>query len=554
MRYSMLYALKTVQALLLVALYGCGAIAASAKGRPPDYLMIAPRVYHQQAQVLRRFREKQGLSVKILAQEDILGDQWVEGAGLDSATAARQIRDRIRRAYLSNEQKLRYILLVGDAKRHLTAADRKVMLPTWYVRSPGGWLIATDDPYANMDDDPQPELAVGRLPVRSEAELAALVTKIIKYETGRRFGIERRQIMFFGGCPGYSPTLDSLIETSVFALLDAVLPPAYDIRGIYGDPRSAYCYPLHELGAGFVKEIEAGPMLVIFQGHGSFRMMCGRTGANSVGVVTEDAARIARDKLCGPLLCFSCWNGRFDAHTDCVGEAFLKASGGPVGVFASSRPSDPYGNYLLAKALLTFPVQASRRLGDLTLWIKEEASTSGDPVVWLVLRDAGNQRRGRSEEEFRHDLLRFYNLLGDPATQLMVPQQVELTLVETRDDRPNAAGQLRVTAELPFEPVKASFTFEHRRLHHPKLGKLAQQGPSVKRYELANQRVIARTEGRITRRQVAATFQISPDLPPGGYLVKLYAVGKDTDAMGGARWELAPPAEELPPLEEPVER
>ena len=54
--------------------------------------------------------------------------------------------------------------------------------------------IATDNWYADFDDDGVPEAAVGRLPVDSAEELLAITERIIRYESSSNVSARRRRI------------------------------------------------------------------------------------------------------------------------------------------------------------------------------------------------------------------------------------------------------------------------------------------------------------------------------------------------------------------------
>ena len=79
---------------------------------------------------------------------------------------------------------------------------RRLTVPTNYLKATINtrWgsepHIASDAPYADVDGDQIPDLAVGRIPADSADELAAVVRKILRYEqqadSGRRFAWQRR--------------------------------------------------------------------------------------------------------------------------------------------------------------------------------------------------------------------------------------------------------------------------------------------------------------------------------------------------------------------------
>ncbi len=87
------------------------------------------------------------------------------------------------------DPKPRYLLLVGDATTDYRGYDTAVALPANHVPSllvPVAYSGETvsDGRLADVDGDGQPDLAVGRLPVDSVAEVESLVARTLAYETG----------------------------------------------------------------------------------------------------------------------------------------------------------------------------------------------------------------------------------------------------------------------------------------------------------------------------------------------------------------------------------
>ena len=60
--------------------------------------------------------------------------------------------------------------------------------------------IATDNWYADLDDDGVPDLAIGRLPADSPQDLAVMVAKILAYESVQVPGPWCQRDQLRGGC------------------------------------------------------------------------------------------------------------------------------------------------------------------------------------------------------------------------------------------------------------------------------------------------------------------------------------------------------------------
>ncbi len=73
--------------------------------------------------------------------------------------------------------------------------------------------MATDNPYADLDGDGVPELAIGRLTAHTAEELTTMLKKIFAYEDSQDFGPWRTRINFIAGAGGYGAMTDTAIET-----------------------------------------------------------------------------------------------------------------------------------------------------------------------------------------------------------------------------------------------------------------------------------------------------------------------------------------------------
>ena len=109
-------------------------------------------------------------------------------AVVDRTDSAYKIRSDIRSA--AEGGKLRYVLLVGDAdpRAHFDERTRRVSTTTYLAKAHVNvrWgsepEIATDNWYADLDDDQLPDVAIGRLTAYSPRELSVMINKILSYE------------------------------------------------------------------------------------------------------------------------------------------------------------------------------------------------------------------------------------------------------------------------------------------------------------------------------------------------------------------------------------
>jgi hypothetical protein len=142
-----------------------------------DLVIIGHRNFLGSVNALKALRESQDWRVAVVDVEDIFA---AFNYGHKSPYA---IRDFLRFATAEWALAPRFVLLVGhashDPKNYLGFGDSD-FVPTKLIDT-ALMEAASDDWFADFDDDGLPTLAVGRLPVRSVQEAERLVAKILAY-------------------------------------------------------------------------------------------------------------------------------------------------------------------------------------------------------------------------------------------------------------------------------------------------------------------------------------------------------------------------------------
>jgi hypothetical protein len=423
-----------------------------------DYLAVVPDRFSEEMKPLLMWRASKGRSVQILSPEKLA---QIKGAPV----AADDLRLEILRTYTEGGKALKYVLLVGDAGEGGVPAflvDHYRWMNTDQPR------MATDAPYADLEGDFEPELAVGRLSVAMPEQLKKLVDKILRFEKAALDPERRLKILLFGGASGYSPAVDRFIEAFSRRMLDNFLPQQYDLDVIFANLPSPYCPPPDELGRFFAEGINREPAYTVFMGHGSKTSCFGMNWDRGrmrlgCGFTLEQIEGIREDGACGPLFCFSCDNGFFDADEPCLAEAFLRHPGGPVCVVASSRYSHPLPNLYSAQALLE-SIDGSATAGELLNRMKIRGHKKGNPLTDMLLKDA----EGSLEEEInvarlKEDQFGLFNLFGDPATRIAPPTRLKVTASLNED-----ASGVEVRAPSPFPRADGYVAFCRLRTWEPK--------------------------------------------------------------------------------------
>ena len=149
-----------------------------------EYLVIAhPSLMGDALDELVQIRQAT-YSVKVVDVKQVYGQF---GNGLPSSDAIAQYIK-----FASANLDTRYVVLIGNDTydyKNFGGTGSVSLIPTPYVSTPGGSITVSQTPadaaYGDLDDDGVPDLAVGRISARTEAELANVVTKIGQYEGSR---------------------------------------------------------------------------------------------------------------------------------------------------------------------------------------------------------------------------------------------------------------------------------------------------------------------------------------------------------------------------------
>ncbi len=147
-----------------------------------EYVVIAPEEFGTAAKELTNYRKKKGLKTRVVSLEDIY-DAF--SFGVPSPYA---IRDFLAFAHKKwSGDKVRYAVLAGkgtyDYIDYQGHGDN--LVPVILGRTPEG-LCAADKIFGDVTGkDGVPEIAIGRLPALTSAELKAMIDKVKAYENGQ---------------------------------------------------------------------------------------------------------------------------------------------------------------------------------------------------------------------------------------------------------------------------------------------------------------------------------------------------------------------------------
>src|SRR5882762_6406628 len=285
-----------------------------------DLVIITHKDFRQAIEPLANLRRSQGLSVTVVDVEDVY-DEFSYGAHTPLAI----------KAFLMNAagtwaRKPGYLLLVGDSSwdpRNYMDQGANDFVPTKLIDT-NYMETACDDWLVDFTGQGRADMALGRLPGRTAAEVNLMVSKIMAYEQERELNVPLR---------GAVMVADNGFE-SKSAQTRALLPASVTTQSL----NRADIGNDDLMRGQLLDALNQGPMIVNFYGHGSVGVW---TGA---GVLDSDlAATLTNANRSSIYLMMTCLNGyAHDAYIDSLSESVLKApNGGAVAVWASSGYTAP---------------------------------------------------------------------------------------------------------------------------------------------------------------------------------------------------------------------
>jgi hypothetical protein len=337
-----------------------------------DVVIISHADFISSLSPLQRLRQDQGHTVATVNVQDLY-DEFNFGAKNPYA-----LKRFLRTAKAHWSLKPHFVLLVGDAtfdpRNYLGVGDDD-FVPTYLIDTQ---LLetASDDWFADFDHDGVPDMAVGRLPVRTASNASMLANRIVNYETSSS-GAWTNQVLLVAGTDDAGDPFTSYTST-----VQALIPNTQTVALIsQGDDPNAH--------SNLITALNAGQSLVNFAGHGSNEVWASDLLSSS------DVAALTNGSQTPFLISMTCLNGYFqDVYTVSLAKAIMLApSGGAVATWASSGLTDSSGQSILDQAMV------SALYGSHSLAIGEAAAAAKKAVSNL-------------------DIRRTWILLGDPATKL----------------------------------------------------------------------------------------------------------------------------------------
>jgi hypothetical protein len=506
-------------------------------GTPPDTVVVCPAEFREALAPWVQLRSGEGHVIQVVSNDGTPDD----------------IRGRIRAA--NRDPKLRYVLLVGgaDPQAARDANIRRRSVPPHLEQAKVNihWSsepqIATDNWYADLDGDGVPDVAIGRLTVRSAAELTVAVKKIVAYEGSHDFRRWRSRINFVAGVGGFGPMVDGAVQIGARQLIENGVPAGYRTSLTLADWHSAYCPDPRKFHDTTLSGLNEGCWLWVFLGHAgpteldSLHLPGSREQVLNCG----DVSRLHCTAGSPVALFMACYTGAYDGSRRCLADELLRTEGGPVSIVCASRVTMPYGMAVLGAGMLDeLFAQRTTTLGEAILHAKRR-SVDADGPSWDSRRlalDTLAHAFGPPGEDLvaeRREHLSLFNLFGDPLLRLRYPREAPLEV-----DRTAGAGDWftirgkspldgAATIELTAVADRTTFAASRQQFDASDEALAAYQTT----YEQANQPPLTSAQMPVGAGRAFSARMKLPQDALGKYRVRVFIAGKDDFALGAADFE-----------------
>lgn len=326
----------------------------------PDYLIIAP------ARLIKFARRIRDLHPDLTTE--VVSDSQIYNEFSSGMTDVSAIRDFVKFLYnkKDNGRRLKYVLLFGDGSvDNLTYSDKNPnLLPTYQsansLDEEGRLSIVSDDFFGLLDDDEgetsgKLDVAVGRLPVKNEAEAETVAAKIAAYIKGDFSSPWRKTVAFVADDENgntHNTQADGL------AVEMEQQHPEYDVRKIYIDAyqqessATGNTYP--QARADINRLLQQGVFSITYVGHGGMRYF-----ADERVLTLSDINALKNGARLPIFVTASCNIGHFDYYDRASNETIdspaerllLNPDGGAIALFTTTREVMSSPNFTLTKSI-----------------------------------------------------------------------------------------------------------------------------------------------------------------------------------------------------------
>jgi len=314
-----------------------------------DYLIIGPEELLPPLELLIDLRQSEGLSVMRIPVSAVY-DQF--NGGMPEPEALNAFLTHASSNWVIQPE---YVLLVGDSSYDFRGYAHPIelfSLPSKVIDTQFGGQTVSDVLLADVNEDPWPDLAIGRLPVKNADQVEVYVKKIIQYEADHTQSDAQSRILAIADNQEARFKQDA---NSFLQLFPSEFQTALVAPDIIDTPK------VNDI----VQEINKENLITAYFGHGSVSMW----GKDSL-FTNDDVSTLSNADFLPIMIHSTCLTGLFihPTQNSLTEELLLDPENGAVAVIAPTSltlPTDQ-GNFTteFVKSLLQ---TSNLRLGDAVL-------------------------------------------------------------------------------------------------------------------------------------------------------------------------------------------
>jgi len=368
------------------------------------------------------WKQKLGKTVKIITTDEI-SKQY---KGTD-------IQEKIRLCVRDNidNNGTKWVILGGDSQPggkgivpdrdtfHKTRWGQENDIPTdIYYISPTNWDADGDGIYGEFKDDkeaisyPDGTIGLGRIPVRTAADIAAYTAKVISYETNYPKGDFGKTITYTCAVPGAYPKVRRSWDDHVSKVMKDGKMNRYFLNSTPWDKDKPGDFPLNPANISEMLNTQQSGKFHI-HGHG---LLHGWALEQHTMFTKKDVAKLTNKDAYPIITTVSCFTGHYDALKDpCITESMLRApNAGAIAIVAPCREGKPhFMNPQKDFRLMTTEGKMDGTTTTMTLFWEKGIGNKLSTGEALMQAKAALADNAKKSVNF-HMCLSEINLLGDP--------------------------------------------------------------------------------------------------------------------------------------------
>ncbi len=339
-------------------------------GQPAQYLIISNPDFISGLGPLVQARQAQGLTVNVVNVNDLY-TKYTYGIFDPQA-----IKDYI--AYAAQNLGTKYVLLVGGDTydyRNYLGLNSISFIPSLYGSTGLINWVPANSLYVDLNNDNVPDLAIGRFPVRTPAELTMMIDKTLAYASKS-----------YGGTAFFAADKnDGIVSFTDFSNdLAGRLPSSWSVQNTSLDNTS-----VSVAQAQLIAAMNGGTALVNFSGHSA------PTQWSMYNLFNINNA-VALTNVGNPFVVvqYGCWNTYEvnPTNNDLVQAFLLSGDQGAAAVLGSGTLSDTNSEQSLGELLTPLMAQPGMTVGQALLSAKQQLNTIQPGLVdvqlgWSLMGD-----------------------------------------------------------------------------------------------------------------------------------------------------------------------